>query len=115
MTFTVEIMLRENHRVFAETLEHPGNEPSRWTDEDVRAVMKRILGAIDQIRNPGDESRQVALRGVSWIVHSALGGAVIAVDIPSGQAVAGPFAIDPALLDAVLRRVMSATGDTRVH
>jgi hypothetical protein len=116
MTFTVEIMLRETHRVFAETLNHAGNDPSGWTDDDVRGVMKGILGAINQIKNPGEEAdRTVALRGVSWIVQAAPGGAVIAVDIPSGQAVAGPFAIDTAVLDGMLQRVMAAPPDGRIH
>jgi hypothetical protein len=118
MTFDVEIMLRENHTVFTDRIEHDGNDPAKWTDGDVAAVMKAILGAIDQTRNPQEESqRVVSLRGVSWIVHSSIDGSVIAVDIPSGQAVAGPFAIESSALDGMLARVMSegAALSTRVH
>jgi hypothetical protein len=116
MTFTVEIMLRETHRVVAETLEHAGGDPAAWTDQDVREVMTSILETIDRIRNPEEAGgRTVALRGVSWIAQPAPGGAVIALDIPSGQAVAGPFAIDPAALDAMLRRVMASSPSDRIH
>ena len=117
MTFEIEIMLRENHHVFTETLTHDGNEPRRWTDADVRAVMTSILAAVRQVKDGAEDQRStVALRGVSWIVSPHKNGVVIAVDIPSGQAVAGPFDIDDETLNAILARVMTPAAEgSSVH
>jgi hypothetical protein len=50
----------------------------------------------------------VALRGFSWIVEPLEQQVVIAIEIPMGAAVAGPFAIDRARLDGLIRRVIAA-------
>jgi hypothetical protein len=50
----------------------------------------------------------VALRGFSWIVEPELDKVVIAIEIPMGAAIAGPFAIDQAKLDAMITRVLLA-------
>jgi hypothetical protein len=50
----------------------------------------------------------VALRGFSWIVEPAQGGVVIAIEIPSGAAVAGPFDIEQQVLDGMIARVLAA-------
>ena len=68
-------------------------------------MLKSILLAIDRVRNPGDRERYVALRGFSWIVEPTAGGVVIAIEIPSGAAVAGPFEIDQRQLDSLITRV----------
>ena len=60
---------------------------------------------------PPDEratERYVALRGFSWIVEPSDGGVVIAIEIPMGAAVAGPFAIAQPVLDRMISRVMAA-------
>ena len=60
--------------------------------------------AIDRVQNPGSApNRAVALRGFSWIVEPAGNGVVLAVEIPMGAAVAGPFAIAQQQLDALKR------------
>ena len=99
MLFTVEIVLRERDYAVTEQIHHAGNAPTEWTDLDVEGVLKSILLAIDRAKNPGTEPRHVALRGFSWIVEPTSGGVVIAMEIPSGAAVAGPFAIDQPRLD----------------
>ncbi|HET7698578.1 MAG TPA: hypothetical protein VFK57_22880 [Vicinamibacterales bacterium] len=110
MEFDVEIVLRETNNAVTERIAH-GTEPRAWGELDVETVLKQILLAIDRVKNPTDGARHVALRGFSWIVEP-LGSAghevVIAIEIPMGAAVAGPFEIDQERLDRMIRRVIAA-------
>lgn len=106
--YDVEIVLRERNYAVTERVVHSGNEPSAWNDADVEAVLKTILLAIDRAKNPEAEERFVALRGFSWIVEPTSDGVVIAIEIPSGAAVAGPFGIDQPRLDRLISRVIAA-------
>jgi hypothetical protein len=107
MEFDVEIVLRETNHAVTERIEH-GTEPRAWRELDVETVLKQILLAIDRVKNPATASRHVALRGFSWIVEPMGDEVVIAIEIPTGAAVAGPFAIDSERLDAMIRRVIAA-------
>ena len=107
MQFDVEIVLRERNFATTERLEH-GTEPGVWRDPDVETVLKQILLAMDRARNPGAGGRFVALRGFSWIVEPMGDEVVIAIEIPMGAAVAGPFAIEQRRLDDMIRRVIAA-------
>ncbi|HEX6463022.1 MAG TPA: hypothetical protein VFZ98_01160 [Vicinamibacterales bacterium] len=107
MEFDVEIVLRERDYATTERLEH-GTDPTAWRELDVETVLKQILLAIDRARNPGTGGRFVALRGFSWIVEPMGEDVVIAIEIPMGAAVAGPFAIDRHRLDEMIRRVIAA-------
>lgn len=108
MTFDIEIVLRERDCAVTEHVQHAGNEVSDWTEADVESVLKQMLLAIDRLKNPRMQQRYVALRGFSWIVEPSSGGVVIAIEIPSGAAVAGPFAIAQPKLDAMIGRVLAA-------
>jgi hypothetical protein len=108
MIFEVEIVLREHNEAVIERIEHPG-APRSWTEPDVEAVLKQILLAIDRVKNPGATDRFVALRGFSWIVEPSEGGVVIAIEIPMGAAVAGPFDVPQRDLDAMITRVLAGT------
>jgi hypothetical protein len=59
------------------------------------------------------------LQGFSWIVEPADGKVIIAIEIPMGAAVAGPFAADQAELDERISRVLRAErrtfGSATVH
>jgi hypothetical protein len=107
MTFDVEIVLRERNVAVTERLQHR-NEAVAWTDDDVETVLKEILLAIDRAKNPDAADRYVALRGFSWIVDPTPDGVVIAIEIPMGAAVAGPFEIEQSRLDGMINRVLSA-------
>ena len=107
MTFDVEIVLRERTYAVTEHLE-VADVPASWTDRDVAEVLKSILTAIDRVKNPEAEERFVALRGFSWIVEPMGEQVVIAIEIPMGAAVAGPFAIEQQRLDSLIRRVIAA-------
>jgi hypothetical protein len=113
MLFNVEVVLRERDYAVTEQVHHAGNEPSDWTDMDVEGVLKSMLLAIDRVKNPGDEPRIVRLRGFSWIVEPTTGGVVIAMEISSGAAVAGPFDIEQPRLDGMITRVMDAARDPK--
>ena len=106
MTFDVEIVLRERSYAVTEKLDLP-REPRAWTDEDVESVLKGILLAIDRVKNPNAAAPPVALRGFSWIVEPTDGGVVIAIEIPMGAAVAGPFDVPQRDLDASITRVLA--------
>ncbi len=107
MTFDVEIVLRERNYAVTEQM-HQALEPREWTEDIVATVLRDMLLAIDRAKNPGATDRYVALRGFSWIVEPTDGGVVIAIEIPSGAAVAGPFDVEQRTLDRLIGRVLSA-------
>jgi len=107
MQFDVEIVLRERNYAVTERIEH-GRDPQAWAEGDVETVLKQILLAIDRVKNRSTGNRHVALRGFSWIVEPVDGQVVIAIEIPMGAAVAGPFAIEAGRLDGMIRRVIAA-------
>jgi hypothetical protein len=113
MVFNVEIVLRERDYAVTEQVHHVGNEASAWTELDVEDVLKAMLRAIDRVKNPGVEPRPVSLRGFSWIVEPTAAGVVIAMEITSGAAVAGPFAIDQPRLNAMVVRVLESARDPK--
>jgi hypothetical protein len=111
MPFAVEIVLRERDHAITEQIPSPGagrRTPAEWNDGDVEQLLKDILLAIDRARNPQSTQRFVALRGFSWIVEPTGDGVVIAIEIPMGAAVAGPFPVEQSTLDRIIRRVVAA-------
>jgi hypothetical protein len=113
MTFDIEIVLRDREHAIAEQLHHAGNDAAQWDESDVESVLKAMLLAIDRAKNPAADQRFVALRGFSWIVEPADGGVVIAIEIPTGAAVAGPFDIAQPALDRMIGRVLAAAAPVR--
>ena len=113
MIYDIEIVLRDRETAVAERLEHDGGDPAQWTELDVHSVLKSMLLAIDRAKNPASDQRYVTLRGFSWIVEPAEGGVVIALEIPTGAAVAGPFDIPQQRLDALITRAIAAAAPTR--
>jgi hypothetical protein len=112
MTFDVEIVLRERDYAVTERLEH-GNDAANWTDTDVESVLKAMLRAINRVKNPGTDDPLIALRGFSWIAEPTEKGVVIAIEIPMGAAVAGPFDIPQPRLDRMIARVIAAASPQR--
>ncbi|MEZ5319594.1 MAG: hypothetical protein R2752_19495 [Vicinamibacterales bacterium] len=107
MTFPVDVVLKGRDYAVTESVTVPHGEPSTWNDAAVRDVLIEILRAIDRAQNPGASAdRVVALQGFSWIVEPDQDKVVIAIEIPMGAAVAGPFAIPQAELDASITRVL---------
>ena len=115
MTFNVDVVLRGKESAVTETARLSTADAATWTDADVRHVLTEILRAIERVQNPqADRNRVVALRGFSWIVEpNADNEVVIAIEIPMGAAVAGPFKISQPTLDAAITRVMAEQSPTK--
>ncbi len=106
MTYTVEVVLRDRDVASSEVIQ-TGSAPRDWTELEVEEVLREILRAIERARDPdASAGRPVALRGFSWIVEPADGGVVIAIEIPMGAAVAGPFDADPLTLDSLITNAL---------
>jgi hypothetical protein len=109
MTFNVEVVLKGRDFAVTQAASVAHGDPVSWSDEAVRDVLVEILRAISRAENPAASAdRAVVLQGFSWIVEPAEKASVIAIEIPMGAAVAGPFAIGSAELDAMITRVLRA-------
>src|SRR4249919_1479570 len=104
----VDICLKGTTVAVTETIEGVTREPDAWIDDDVRVLLEEMLHAMDRLKNPGQAKRVAALRGFSWIVNPYEGGVLIALEMTLGAAVAGPFAVEKAKLEAMIERVMTA-------
>lgn len=104
--YSIEVVLRDRDYAVTEDIVR-ASSPREWTELDVEEVLREILGAIDRAQHPGAAAaRHITLRGFSWIVEPSDGGVVIAVEIPTGAAVAGPFDADQARLDGLITRAL---------
>jgi hypothetical protein len=114
MTFNVDVVLRGSDSAVTEKATASA-DASAWTDADVRHVLVEILRAIERAQNPkADRDRTIALRGFSWIVEpNADNEVVIAIEIPMGAAVAGPFKTSQSRLDAAITRVLAEQSATK--
>lgn len=101
-SYTVEVVLRDRDFAVSEEITTAA-APRDWTEIDADRVLRGILRAIDRAQHPeSTNERPVVLRGFSWIVEPTEGGVVIAIEIPMGAAVAGPFDADQQQLDALI-------------
>ena len=108
MRVPVDIWLRGDNHATTAQIDGIAAAPGAWTDEDVRAVLEGMLREMDRLKRPGEEERPIALRGLSWIVNPYEdGGVVIAIEITLGAAIAGPFDIEKAALEAMINRVLA--------
>jgi hypothetical protein len=109
MSVSVDVWLRGTDFATTETIDGIDRASGAWTEEEVRLVLHGMLRAMDRRKRPGESDREIALRGLSWIVNPyESGGVVIAIEISMGAAVAGPFEIDKARLEAMIARVLSS-------
>ncbi len=109
MTFNVEVVLKGRDFAVTEAVSVGYGDPASWNEAAVRDLLVQILRAIERVENPqAPPDRAVVLRGFSWIVEPNGDAVVIAIEIPMGAAVAGPFAIDQARLDGLISRVLQA-------
>ncbi len=115
MTFDVEIMLRNDEHVFASVLAHD-RPPTEWTVSDAEAILEKILASVARALSPDADEQPISLRGVSWIVNPFKDGVVLALEIHSASAVAGPFAVGQADLERLVgQAVRASTGSPTVH
>ena len=107
MNFDVEVVLKGRDYAITESVAVSHEDPRNWNEEAVRDVLVAILQAIARVEQPDAGERAVALRGFSWIVEPAEDQkVVIAIEIPMGAAIAGPFAIGQAQLDGLITKVL---------
>jgi hypothetical protein len=116
MTYEIEIVLRHENEAVVHAASHP-RDARDWTEIDARDVLTEVLLAVNRVKNPGDTDPAVSLRGFSWIVEPfAEGGVVIAVEIPTGAAIAGPFDTDAGTLTRLITRAIAPdTSRPTVH
>ena len=100
----VDVWLRSTGQARTEPLRGVPGNAALWTDEDVRTLLTEMLLALERAQNPGGEPPQVALRGFSWIVSPDTGGVLVHLEMRMGTASAGPFAMEPAALTAMIDR-----------
>ena len=113
----VDIWLRGTTLTTTHPLEEVPSPASDWSDADVRGLLVEMLLALERVRNPGGPPPPVSLRGFSWIVSPATQGVLVHLEMQSGTASAGPFAIGEERLAAMISRVMNSdtTSSTVVH
>jgi hypothetical protein len=109
MEFQVDIWLRGTDFATTRSITSLSALPSAWTDQDVARLLREMLLAIHRTKNPDvGPDMQVFLRGFSWIVNPFEDkGVVVAIEIQTGAAVAGPFEIDKQRLEQMISRAIA--------
>ena len=119
MELQVDVWLRGTDFAKTQTISGIGNDPAAWTDRDVSRLLKAMLLSIHRAKHPNSTDTPVFLRGFSWIVNPfEESGVVVAIEIQSGAAVAGPFQIDKKLLEDMISRAIAeapASSATSIH
>jgi len=122
MNLNVDVWLRGTDFARTHTITGVTADPGAWTDTDVSNLLKAMLLAIHRAKNPGANDTPVFLRGFSWIVNPfEENGVVVAIEIQTGAAVAGPFSIDQKQLENMIVRAIAqqsaatATGSASIH
>ena len=118
--FNVEVVLKNRDSAVTESLSVSHGAPATWDEGAVYDVLTETLRAIDRAQNPSaPRDRAVMLTGFSWIVEPADDQVILAIEIPMGAAVAGPFATSQSVLDALVSNVVrmerNKTSPTVVH
>lgn len=118
MEFQVDVWLRGTDFASTALVTRVPSEPPSWTDNDVAYVLREMLRAIYRAKNPSEGAdAPVFLRGFSWIVNPfEESGVIIAIEIQSGAAVAGPFQVGKEQLEAQIARAIAlgARGDVPI-
>ena len=121
MELQVDVWLRGTDFAKTHVISDVAANPAAWTDHDVSMLLKAMLRAIYDAKNPSSSGTPVFLRGFSWIVNPFEdGGVVVAIEIQTGAAVAGPFRIDKKQLEDMISRAIAqpttmAPSSTSVH
>jgi hypothetical protein len=108
MELQVDVWLRGTDFARTQLISGVSADPAGWTDTDVSKLLKAMLLAIHRAKNPDSSDTPVFLRGFSWIVNPFEdGGVVVAIEIQTGAAVAGPFRIDKKQLEDMISRAIA--------
>ena len=112
MTIPVDVWLRGTDVAKTTTIDGP-DRAAGGVDRRGRAGGPRSDAAGDAPPEASGRRSDASsrCRGLSWIVNPyEEGGVVIAIEITLGAAIAGPFDIDKAALEAMITRVLLPQG-----
>ena len=104
----VDVWVRGRQDAATEKIAGISQNAAAWTDVDVKKLLEGMLLALERVNNPGGTPPEVTLRGFSWIVSADKGGVLVHLEMQTGTASAGPFAIDQASLTSMIARVVEA-------
>ena len=92
------------------------DDPTAWTDEDVKKLLDGMLLALQHTSDPSGDPPEITLRGFSWIVSPVQGGVLVHLEMQLGTVSAGPFSIDENRLTDMISRVIGGPKvSTLVH
>lgn len=112
----VDVWVRGTPDAVTETVSGVPADAAVWTDGDVRTLLEQMLKAVNRAKNPGGEPPAVTLRGFSWIVSPDADGVLVHLELQTGTASAGPFAIGETRLTEMIARVIDGPpASARVH
>jgi hypothetical protein len=112
----VDVWVRGQQDATTRRIEGVPEDAAGWTDRDVKVLLEQMLLALDRAKNQASEAPAVSLRGFSWIVSPDAGGVLVHLDLQTGTASAGPFAIaEPRLTDMIARVMGGRKPSPLVH
>ena len=108
MELQVDVWLRGTDFARTQTISGIPLDAAAWTDNDVARLLKAMLLAMHRAKHPESSDTPVFLRGFSWIVNPyEEGGVVVAIEMQTGAAVAGPFKIERQQLEDMVSRAIA--------
>jgi len=110
----VDVWVRGASGAVTQKMKGVSADADSWTVADVKVLLEQMLKAIDRSRDPNSDPPAVSLRGFSWIVSPDQGGVLVHLELQSGTASAGPFAIDETRLSDMITRVIGGPQESRL-
>ena len=108
MELQVDVWLRGTDFAKTQIISDVATDPAAWTDHDVSKLLKAMLLAIHRAKNPELDRYAGVPERFSWIVNPFEdSGVVVAIEIQTGAAVAGPFRIDKKQLEDMISRAIA--------
>jgi hypothetical protein len=110
----VDVWVRGASGAVTQKMKGVSADADAWTVADVKHLLEQMLKAIDRTRDPKSDPESVAMRGFSWIVSPDQGGVLVHIELQTGTASAGPFAIDETRLSDMITRVIGGPRDSKL-
>jgi len=110
----VDVWVRGASGAVTQKMKGVSPDADAWTVADVKHLLEQMLKAIDRTRDPKSDPESVAMRGFSWIVSPDQGGVLVHIELQTGTASAGPFAIDETRLSDMITRVIGGPRESKL-
>jgi len=110
----VDVWVRGASGAVTQKMKGVSADADNWTVSDVKHLLEQMLKAIDRTRDPKSDPESVAMRGFSWIVSPDQGGVLVHIELQTGTASAGPFAIDETRLSDMITRVIGGPRESKL-